>query len=647
MNENETTIAKNEVKTENDYSTYFAACKARLTETDYHRGLSMDTLKRYAVGYDPEWICPTSTKNGTENTHDRRLIIPTGPESYVARAVDETAKNRYYKIGKQHLFNAECLSCAEAPVFVVEGEIDALSIIDAGFDAVALGGKDNGQLLLDAIEKEKPIVSLILAFDHESDPIKQKEVQKSVRQLANKLEEKSVYFITVNDLFGECKDANEAYQADSAVFRKALETAVNNALRPPLWMSSAAISAETFMTGIRSGEYSKQLSTGFPSLDLLLGGGLQPQLYILGARSALGKTTLLLQIADTLSKSGQDVLFFPLEMSPEDLAAKSLSRLTYELDSTHGKYYAKTALGIRDGRWIGQPDEELVKQAVAAYSIQSEHVFFPAHGAVTVADMERFIKKQVTFGKRPVVIIDYLQLIAAPAGKNYPSDKAVVDANLLALKNLIIQYRVPIICISSLNRSSYTEAVDMASFKESGGIEYTADILIGLNYAGLRGIKDQKEYQERFREIKADAKLGNWIDVEVELIKSRLAPADTCTLRFCPRFNIFAETEDEGSACYDEDATPVLTPASDSTVRKVLPAHYDDEEHRALVQIMETDTATTTVTIAELSERLSLPASRTKRLVNDCGYEILDDGRTVLIHKEDKCSMYIDDDFPF
>ena len=615
-----------------DYPAYFAQCKSRLSETDYTRGLSMDTRERYGLGYDPEWVHPAKKEAGTIGAHDRRLIIPTGPESYVARAIDPDAKNRYYKVGKQRLFNAEGLFCAETPVFVVEGEIDALSIIDAGFEAVALGGKDNGKLLLDAIEAEKPEMPLILAFDNEADPVKQKDVQRSVKQLADKLGQNGVYAITADHLFGECKDANEAYQADPVKLHEALSASVTDALRPPLWNASAAKAADALLSGIRSGAYSKQISTGFPSLDLLFGGGLQPQLYILGARSALGKTTLLLQIADNLSKSGQDVLFFPLEMSPEDLALKSLSRLTYELDTTQRKLYAKTALGIRDGRWIGQPDEALVKQAAAVHQTQAGHLFFPAHGAVTVDLIEAFIKKQATVHSRPVVIIDYLQLIAAPEGKKFPTDKAVVDANLLALKHLIIQYRVPIICISSLNRTSYSDAVDMASFKESGGIEYTADILIGLNYAGLNGIKDQREYQERLHEIKADAKQGKWIDVEVALIKSRLAPSDTCTLKFCPRFNVFAEAADPGSAADDEEAAPAKASSRDGSIRTVLPVRYDDFEHRRLVQLVENAPPGASITIEDLRKSLYLPVARTKKLVKDCGYEIMNDGQMIVTH---------------
>lgn len=71
------------------------------------------------------------------------------------------------------------------------------------------------------------------------------------------------------------------------------------------------------------------ISTGFENLDKLLDGGLYPGLYVIGANSSLGKTTLVLQIADSIAKSGQGVLIFSLEMSRFELIAKTLSRMSF------------------------------------------------------------------------------------------------------------------------------------------------------------------------------------------------------------------------------------------------------------------------------------------------------------------------------
>ena len=44
---------------------------------------------------------------------------------------------------------------------------------------------------------------------------------------------------------------------------------------------------------------------------------------------------------------------------------------------------------------------------------------------------------------------------------------------------------MPIVGISSFNRENYTAPVNLSSFKESGSIEYSSDVLIGLQYDGM------------------------------------------------------------------------------------------------------------------------------------------------------------------
>ena len=75
--------------------------------------------------------------------------------------------------------------------------------------------------------------------------------------------------------------------------------------------------------------WDEYISTGFPQLDTAMGGGLSVGLTILGALSALGKTTLMEQIATNISSRGRDVLFITLEMRKKQIAAKAISRQSY------------------------------------------------------------------------------------------------------------------------------------------------------------------------------------------------------------------------------------------------------------------------------------------------------------------------------
>ena len=75
-----------------------------------------------------------------------------------------------------------------------------------------------------------------------------------------------------------------------------------------------------------------------------------------------------------------------------------------------------------------------------------------------------------------VVIIDYLQYILCG---NNGNDKQVIDTITKRLKELSKMLNISVIAISSLNRANYGGGITMESFKESGSIEYTSDILIG------------------------------------------------------------------------------------------------------------------------------------------------------------------------
>lgn len=86
-------------------------------------------------------------------------------------------------------------------------------------------------------------------------------------------------------------------------------------------------------------------------------------------------------------------------------------------------------------------------------------------------------------GSIPVIVVDYLQIIK-PCDSRI-SDKQNVDRIVSELKRISRDFKVPVIVISSLNRESYNLPISMAAFKESGTIEYSSDVLIGLQMKGV------------------------------------------------------------------------------------------------------------------------------------------------------------------
>ena len=97
-----------------------------------------------------------------------------------------------------------------------------------------------------------------------------------------------------------------------------------------------------------------------------------------------------------------------------------------------------------------------------------------------------------------VVIIDYLQYILYG---NNGSDKQVIDIITKRLKELAKELNICIIEISSLNRTNYSGSITMESFKESGSIEYTSDILMGLEYINNGANEREHEAKRNPRKI--------------------------------------------------------------------------------------------------------------------------------------------------
>ena len=278
---------------------------------------------------------------------------------------------------------------------------------------------------------------------------------------------------------------------------------------------------------------------------------------MVGAISSLGKTTFCLQIADQIAQSGQDVLIFSLEMARDELIAKSVSRLTLleDMRQNGSTAHAKTTRGIMTGTRYAdysQTEKSLIQASVTAYGNYAKNIYITeGMGNVGVEDIRDKVQKHIKItGKAPVVLIDYLQIIA-PADMR-ATDKQNTDKAVLELKRLSRDYGIPVIGISSFNRDNYTAPVNLASFKESGAIEYSSDVLIGLQYSGMdyQESEADKAREKRLRELMksviADGKNGKPQKIQVKILKNRNGSKGDTLLDFYPMFNYFTVPSGEG-----------------------------------------------------------------------------------------------------
>lgn len=524
--------------TNGNYLEFYKQANDNIQATNYpeKRGLSKAILDRFKIGYVENWKLPDVSENVPTSP---RLIIPVTKTSYLARDTRENMPEYQeiyakIKVGGSDIFNGRAfIEDLDKPIFIVEGEIDALSIMEVGGVAVGLGSTSNAKKLLKILEGKKLERPLILALDNDSAG------RRAQDELAKLLQDKKIPYITAELTTKDAKDPNDMLVRDRGAFEARVEKAISETRddKEKYLETSTDNYIQDFVDGIADSVNTPYIPTGFKGIDEALDGGLYEGLYIVGAISSLGKTTLVTQIADQVAKQGHDVLIFSLEMARSELMAKSISRHTVieVLDTGGDMKNAKTVRGITAGvRYANYNDteKELIKNAVTAYSDYAKHIYITEGiGDLGARQVRETVEKHVQYtGNTPLVIIDYLQILA-PYNER-ATDKQNTDKAVMELKRISRDFKTTVIGISSFNRDNYNNAVSMQSFKESGAIEYSSDVLIGLQ---LKGAGD-KDFDP------TEAKKKNPREIELVILKNRNGQTGTkIPLEFYPLFNYFTE----------------------------------------------------------------------------------------------------------
>ena len=314
-----------------------------------------------------------------------------------------------------------------------------------------------------------------------------------------------------------------------------------------------------------------EAQTGFSQLDEKLQGGMHEGLYIIGAISSLGKTTLTLQLADQIAGAGQDVLFFSLEMSKTELMAKSISRNSFcyaGLAKENARFFAKNTMEIMNNRhYKSYTDKErqVINEAIKLYAMSADNLYiyegqYQGKRLTVQKIKELTLKHKELTGRTPIVFVDYLQIIA-PADPR-ASDKQNTDTAVTELKALSRELQTAVFAISSFNRENYTEPVSMASFKESGAIEYSSDVLFGLQYEGMDYQADESfNRASRLRELMKDIyrrkENKEPIQVELKCLKNRNGYQFTVGFDMYPAFNCFIERATQNNSLSKRKKHPV------------------------------------------------------------------------------------------
>ena len=204
------------------------------------------------------------------------------------------------------------------------------------------------------------------------------------------------------------------------------------------------------------------ISSGYSNLDNILGGGfIRGGLYILGARPAVGKSTFAVNLAENISGN---TLFVSLEMTPEQITAKRISR----------------RIGVSSSRLLsGQlSDQAWEKVAMASSDISQQGLYLNSRYDLTVQQISLLAQ---AVPELRAVIVDYLGLIQ-PATRS-ASTYENISAISRELKRMAISLNVPVICLCQLSRqveSRQNKRPVLSDLRDSGAIEQDADGVLFL-----------------------------------------------------------------------------------------------------------------------------------------------------------------------
>ena len=404
-------------------------------------------------------------------------------------------------------------------LYIVPDTNSADQICFTGRTAIALNGMQNISALIKQLKSLEALPELLLFPSHYNTGIAE------FNDLAQALKNADIDFTVIE--YSSVYDEPSQLVSDREEFEKVLlKYEHSNAEDVPLKQTDV-FSFNRWETGsllrnISLSDNDEKVPTGIEGLDALLGGGIEG-LTVIGAAPSMGKTTFCVQLAGNIAKAGKRVLYFSLEQSPQKLALKNASRELF----TRGLQL--TAEEVKESIINGNAPlalEEYIENTCSRITILKN---IGTGGCDSIREnVKNYIK---CYKETPVVIIDYLQLLAIGEGK--ASDKMNNDSAIAKLSALTEEFTTPVIAISSLSRDGANKPINMSALKESGNIEYAADIIIGMQYKGMaEGINIPALQAKNPREV------------EIVILKNRMESAgNTLQLSYNPAYNYFYESK--------------------------------------------------------------------------------------------------------
>ncbi|KAB3533846.1 AAA family ATPase [Alkaliphilus pronyensis] len=204
----------------------------------------------------------------------------------------------------------------------------------------------------------------------------------------------------------------------------------------------------------------KKYLTGITDLDIITTGLHKEEVVVVAARPGVGKTALALQISRNLAINGLNILLLSREMSKAQMA----KRFTLSKSNINGKRLRTGNVNDEEWKII---IETMIKLSKLPININTTCRSIPQ------------IKNKLRETKADVLIIDYLQLLE-PMNKSANREQQVSELSR-EIKNISLDFKIPVVLLSQLNRNADLRRPTLADLRESGAIEQDANSVVFIH----------------------------------------------------------------------------------------------------------------------------------------------------------------------
>jgi replicative DNA helicase len=407
----------------------------------------------------------------------------------IRSVTDSLSKNDFYKTSHRHIFQTI------VNVYDKQNGVDLVILKDALIKQSLLE-KAGGAEYIMKLGESVPSASNVVYY---AEIVQEKAIVRDVITATTKIQQEAY-----NNPSGSKELLYFAEREISDIVQRRFS-------KPVLNMNDVLQCAWDYVEHLQEGDSKLTgIPTGFIDLDEKTCGLQKGELIIIAAWPGMGKTSLVLNIAEHVGanlknpKDKKPMLFFSMEMSAQQISQNMLgsaAKIDAHLMST-GK------LSDNDRSKLSLAKEELSKSAIYIDDT-------PGLGLLEIRTKARRLKLQYEI---QLVIIDDLQLMEAGRAEDRQQDTSRI---LSGLKALARELNVPVIAVYQLNcsvgtREGYTPGI--LDLRESGLVEHDADVVILLH---------REDYYDSTK------KSG---EVDLRIVKQKTGPTGQITLKFQQKF---------------------------------------------------------------------------------------------------------------